>query len=152
VVLLAVRDRSRARTGRTLMRRLAFVAVAALRGEGTRGNLLPALYRQLFLLLTLFPDDIGRYRLALTLIVLQQRLAHSALPCDAERLRAIDAAATRLLTGRGAARRRGALLQLTTGLSDYADALVRQGAAGAALQPLYQLADVLHRYRGVLLG
>ncbi|AIJ07770.1 MULTISPECIES: p-hydroxybenzoic acid efflux pump subunit AaeB [Edwardsiella] len=152
VVLLAVRDHSRARTGRTLMRRLAFGAVAALRGEGTRGNLLPALYRQLFLLLTLFPDDIGRYRLALTLIVLQQRLAHPALPYDAGRLRAIDTAATRLLTGRGAARRRGALLRLTTGLSGYADALARQGTAAAALQPLYQLADVLHRYRGVLLG
>ncbi|BEI00332.1 p-hydroxybenzoic acid efflux pump subunit AaeB [Edwardsiella ictaluri] len=151
VVLLVVRERSRARTGRTLMRHLAFGAVAALRREGTRGNLLPALYRQLLLLLTLFPDDIGRYRLALTLIVLQQRLAHSALPCDAGRLRAIDAAATRLLSGGGSARCSGALLQLTTELGDYADCLARQGIASAVLQPLHQLADVLYRYRSVLL-
>ncbi|MDF3008427.1 MAG: p-hydroxybenzoic acid efflux pump subunit AaeB, partial [Enterobacter kobei] len=36
-------------------------------------NHLPALYQQLFLLLSKFPDDVAKFRLALTLIIAHQR-------------------------------------------------------------------------------
>lgn len=55
LVLLLVRDHSRVHTGRMVQRRLLCAALATLGAKGTRGNLLPALYRQLAMVLTLFP-------------------------------------------------------------------------------------------------
>ncbi|VTN12099.1 p-hydroxybenzoic acid efflux pump subunit AaeB [Raoultella terrigena] len=45
-------------------------------------NHLPALYQQLFLLLSKFPDDIARFRLALTLIIAHQRCAMPPVPVN----------------------------------------------------------------------
>lgn len=82
IVILLIRDNTRDRTGRTLLNRFVFGAVSALstRPARRRENHLPALYQHLFLLLNLFPGEIGKYRLALSLIMMHQRLRTLELP------------------------------------------------------------------------
>ncbi|WP_370557241.1 p-hydroxybenzoic acid efflux pump subunit AaeB [Edwardsiella tarda] len=151
LVLLLVRDHSRVHTGRMVQRRLLCAALATLGAKGTRGNLLPALYRQLAMVLTLFPEDIARYRLALTLIVLRQSLHQAALPCDSARLQALRQAAVGL-SASSTIRRALALRQVVRHLAAYAEAWDAAGREAAQIQPLRQLQRVLHRYRAVLLN
>ncbi|WP_033577505.1 MULTISPECIES: p-hydroxybenzoic acid efflux pump subunit AaeB [Dickeya] len=82
LVILLIRDNTREQTGRTLLNRFVFGAVSALSTHATqrRENHLPALYQHLFLLLNLFPGEISQYRLALSLIMMHQRLRTLELP------------------------------------------------------------------------
>ncbi|WP_245167648.1 hypothetical protein [Edwardsiella hoshinae] len=112
---------------------------------------MPALYRQLAMVLTLFPEDIARYRLALTLIVLRQSLHQAALPGDSTRLQALRQAAVGL-SASSAIRRALALRQVVRHLAAYAEAWDAAGHEASQIQPLRQLQRVLQRYRTVLLN
>lgn len=84
MVILIVRDNSRARTGRVLLNQFVSAAVSSLTTNSARRkeNHLPALYQQLFLLLNKFPGDVARFRLALTLIIAHQRLRDAPVPVN----------------------------------------------------------------------
>lgn len=84
LVILLIRDTSKARVGRTLLNRLMYAAVSALTTNTARRkeNHLPALYQQLFMLLNIFPGDIDKYRLALTLIIAHQRMRDADVPVN----------------------------------------------------------------------
>ncbi len=86
LVILLVRDNSRARTGRVLLNQFVSAAVSALTTNTARRreNHLPALYQQLFLLLNKFPGDVGKFRLALTMIIAHQRLRDAPIPVNAD--------------------------------------------------------------------
>ncbi|MFL6613957.1 MAG: p-hydroxybenzoic acid efflux pump subunit AaeB, partial [Pantoea agglomerans] len=86
MVILLIRDKSKARTGRKLLNRFMYAAVSAMTTNQARRreNHLPALYQQLFLLLNLFPGDINKYRIALTLIIGHQRLRDAEVPVNAD--------------------------------------------------------------------
>ena len=59
LVILIIRDNSKARTGRKILNRFMYAAVSAMTTNQARRreNHLPALYQQLFMLLNLFPGE-----------------------------------------------------------------------------------------------
>lgn len=154
LVIVLIRDNTRSHTGRTLLNRFVYRAVTASTGAQTkrRQNHLPALYQQLYLLLNMFPDDIARYRLALSLIIMHQRLRQLTIPADrllAPLHRRLRDAAGRVGEARRDLPRLRAFAQLLATLDEYQEAL-RQRQAPDAAGAVGRLAAILRRYRRVL--
>ncbi len=155
LVILLIRDNSRARTGQTLLNRFVYSAVSALTTNPTkrRENHLPALYQQLYLLLTLFPNDIAKYRLALSLIILHQRMRQLTLPMDSA-LSAfhhrIRQAAEQVSEARRDIPRRHAFTQLLSMLDEYQVALRQRQIAPEIGKSVGRITEILHRYQHAL--
>lgn len=156
MVILLVRDNSKERTGRTLLNQFVSAAVSALTTNKNRRkeNHLPALYQQLFLLLNMFPGDIARYRLALTLIIAHQRLRDAPIPINDDLSafhRQLRNTADKVISASNDDRRRKHFLQLLGELEIYQEKLRIWEAPLQVTEPVKRLADVLHRYQHALI-
>ncbi|MBW7981775.1 p-hydroxybenzoic acid efflux pump subunit AaeB [Enterobacillus tribolii] len=155
IVLFLIRDRSKARTGRTLLNRFVYSAVSALTTNQARRNEnhLPALYQQLFQLLNMFPNDIAKYRLALTLIIAHQRLRNAPIPENQDLSdfhKQIRATANRIITTRSDNRRRVYFDRLLEELEIYQQKLVQYEAPYTVTIPVKRLAMMLDKYQRAL--
>jgi len=156
MVILLVRDNSKERTGRTLLNQFVSAAVSALTTNKARRkeNHLPALYQQLFLLLNMFPGDIDRYRLALTLIISHQRLRDAPIPVNADLSayhRQLRKTANKVITAGNDNKRQRAYLQLLDELTVYQQKLEQWGASPQATAPVKRLTEILHQYQHTLI-
>lgn len=151
VVLLLIRDKSRERTGRTLLNRFMSSAVSALTTKTyrRRENHLPALYHQLNQLLVMFPNDIGKYRLALMLIIAHQRMKMAEVPVNDE----LSAFHKRIrntadhVVSSGDGKRTYYYQRLLSELNEYQQKLVEYDAPPKVTEPVKRLADMLHKYQ-----
>ncbi|QKJ85436.1 p-hydroxybenzoic acid efflux pump subunit AaeB [Paramixta manurensis] len=156
LVILLIRDKSKGRTGRKLLNRFMYAAVSALTTNSARRkeNHLPALYQQLFLLLNLFPGDLNKYRLALTLIIAHQRLRSAEIPVN-EDLSAwhkqLRHTADRVIASRSDDRRRYYYQRLLSEFETYQQKLLHYNAPMAVAEPVHRLVDVLTRYQNTLI-
>ncbi|WP_312777036.1 p-hydroxybenzoic acid efflux pump subunit AaeB [Pseudescherichia sp.] len=155
LVILLVRDNSRARTGRVLLNQFVSAAVSALTTNTARRreNHLPALYQQLFLLLNKFPGDVGKFRLALTMIIAHQRLRDAPIPVNADLSafhRQLRRTADSVIAARSDATRRRYFSQLLEELQVYQEKLRDWDAPEQVTHPVKRLVDVLHKYQSAL--
>jgi p-hydroxybenzoic acid efflux pump subunit AaeB len=156
MVILLIRDNSRSKTGRKILNRLMYAAVAALTTDPQkrRENNLPALYQQLFLLLNLFPEDIAKYRLALRLIIIQQRLKEVSLPNRSE-LSAyhhqLRRCGEKIIAARSEERRAIYYQQLLEELHIYQKLLEHYDAATPVCTAVARLIKILHQYQTTML-
>ncbi|RWR01555.1 p-hydroxybenzoic acid efflux subunit AaeB [[Pantoea] beijingensis] len=156
MVILLIRDKSKARTGRTLLNRFMYAAVSSMTTNPVRRNEnhLPALYQQLFMLLNMFPGDIDKYRLALMLIIGHQRLCNAEIPVNADlsafhkRLRHT---ADRVIAARSDGKRRDDYLRLLREFDEYQQKLVQYDAPPGVTEPVKRLVDILNRYQNTLI-
>ncbi|MDR7343598.1 p-hydroxybenzoic acid efflux pump subunit AaeB [Pantoea alhagi] len=157
MVILIIRDKSRARTGRTLLNRFMYAAVSALTTNPARRNEnhLPALYQQLFLLLNLFPGDIDKYRLALTLIIGHQRLRNAEIPVNADLSafhKQLRYTADRVIASRSDDKRRYYYQKLLREFDTYQEKLQHYQAPLNVTEPVRRLADMLKKYQNTLIN
>lgn len=157
MVISLVRDNSQARTGRTLLNQFVSAAVSALTTNKRRRkeNHLPALYQQLFLLLNRFPGDIERYRLALTLIVVHQRLRDASIPVNEELSafhRQLRKTANRVIAATSDSKRQREYLQLLAELDQYQEKLTQWAAPIQTRELVQRLSDILHKYQHTLIN
>ncbi len=155
LVILLVRDNSRARTGRVLLNQFVSAAVSALTTNTARRreNHLPALYQQLFLLLNKFPGDVGKFRLALTMIIAHQRLRDAPIPVNADLSafhRQLRRTADSVIAARSDATRRRYFSQLLEELEVYQEKLRDWDAPEQVTHPVKRLVEVLHKYQSAL--
>ena len=155
LVILLVRDNSRARTGRVLLNQFVSAAVSALTTNTARRreNHLPALYQQLFLLLNKFPGDVGKFRLALTMIIAHQRLRDAPIPINADLSafhRQLRHTADSVISARSDESRRRHFSQLLEELEVYQEKLRAWDAPEQVTHPVRRLVDVLHKYQSAL--
>ena len=155
LVILLIRDSSKTRIGRVLLNRFVFSAVSSLSTNKVRRqvNHLPAMYQQLFQLLTLFPTDIAKYRLALLLIITHQRLRMSDIPVNDDLSayhRKIRGTADLMLTARNEVRRTKYFNRLLEELAVYQQKLAYYDAPPNITEPVERLTDTLRRYRHAL--
>ncbi|WP_336855803.1 p-hydroxybenzoic acid efflux pump subunit AaeB [Pseudescherichia vulneris] len=155
LVILLVRDNSRARTGRVLLNQFVSAAVSALTTNTARRreNHLPALYQQLFLLLNKFPGDVGKFRLALTMIIAHQRLRDAPIPVNADLSafhRQLRRTADNVIAARSDETRRRYFSQLLEELDVYQEKLRDWDAPEQVTHPVKRLVDVLHKYQSAL--
>lgn len=155
LVILLVRDNSRARTGRVLLNQFVSAAVSALTTNSARRreNHLPALYQQLFLLLNKFPGDVGKFRLALTMIIAHQRLRDAPIPVNADLSafhRQLRRTADNVISARSDETRRRYFSQLLEELEVYQEKLRAWDAPEQVTHPVKRLVDVLHKYQSAL--
>ncbi|WP_435955521.1 p-hydroxybenzoic acid efflux pump subunit AaeB [Dryocola sp. BD626] len=156
MVILLIRDNTQERTGRTLLNQFVSAAVSALTTNKNRRkeNHLPALYRQLQLLLSMFPGDIDRYRLALTLIIAHQRLRDAPIPVNADLSafhRQLRNTADRVTSASSDDKRRRYYKQLLGELEIYQEKLKVWDAPLQVTEPVKRLADMLHKYQHTLI-
>lgn len=152
MVILIIRDNSKARTGRTLLNQFVSAAVSALTTNKARRkeNHLPALYQQLFLLLNMFPGDIPRYRLALTLIIAHQRLRDAPIPVNDDLSayhRQLRKTADKVTSASSDDKKRRYFNQLLEELDVYQEKLRIWEAPLQVTEPVKRLAEVLHKYQ-----
>lgn len=157
MVILLVRDNSKERTGRTLLNQFVSAAVSALTTNKTRRkeNHLPALYQQLFLLLNRFPGDIDRYRLALTLIILHQRLRDAPIPVNEELSafhRQLRKTADRVISANSDSKRQREFLLLLAELDVYQEKLQQWSAPSQTTESVQRLREILHKYQHTLIN
>ncbi len=157
MVILLVRDNSKERTGRTLLNQFVSAAVSALTTNKIRRNEnhLPALYQQLFLLLSRFPGDIDRYRLALTLIILHQRLHDSAIPVNDDLSafhRQLRKTANRVISASNDSKRQREFLLLLAELNVYEEKLQQWSASPQTIELVQRLSMILHKYQHTLVN
>ncbi|MDL4915648.1 MAG: p-hydroxybenzoic acid efflux pump subunit AaeB [Enterobacterales bacterium endosymbiont of Blomia tropicalis] len=155
-VILLIRDKSKARTGRKLLNRFMYAAVSAMTTNQARRreNHLPALYQQLFLLLNLFPGDIDKYRIALTLIIGHQRLRNAEVPINADLSafhRQLRYTADRVISAGSDDKRRHYFERLLKELDVYQEKLMHYEAPVSVTEPVKRLADMLSKYQNTLL-
>lgn len=155
LVILLVRDNSRARTGRVLLNQFVSAAVSAMTTNTARRreNHLPALYQQLFLLLNKFPGDVGKFRLALTMIIAHQRLRDAPIPVNADLSafhRQLRRTADSVIAARSDETRRRYFSQLLEELEVYQEKLRAWDAPEQVTHPVRRLVDVLHKYQSAL--
>ena len=155
LVILLVRDISRARTGRVLLNQFVSAAVSAMTTNTAkrRENHLPALYQQLFLLLNKFPGDVGKFRLALTMIIAHQRLRDAPIPVNADLSafhRQLRRTADSVIAARSDETRRRYFSQLLEELEVYQEKLRTWDAPEQVTHPVKRLVDVLHKYQSAL--
>jgi len=155
LVILLVRDNSRARTGRVLLNQFVSAAVSAMTTNTARRkeNHLPALYQQLFLLLNKFPGDVGKFRLALTMIIAHQRLRDAPIPVNADLSafhRQLRRTADSVIAARSDETRRRYFSQLLEELEVYQEKLRTWDAPEQVTYPVRRLVDVLHKYQSAL--
>ncbi|WP_075182952.1 p-hydroxybenzoic acid efflux pump subunit AaeB [Pantoea sp. 1.19] len=156
MVILLIRDNSKARTGRKILNRLMSAAVSAMTTNRARRreNHLPALYQQLFLLLNTFPGDIDKFRLALTLIIGHQRLRSAEVPINDDLSafhRRLRHTADRVVAASSDSARQRHFQQLLSELNTYQQKLVTYDAPVSVTEPVGRLVDVLHRYQHTLI-
>ncbi|NIF49277.1 p-hydroxybenzoic acid efflux pump subunit AaeB [Enterobacter sp. Ap-1006] len=157
MVILLIRDNSKERTGRTLLNQFVSAAVSALTTNNARRkeNHLPALYQQLFLLLNMFPGDIDRYRLALTLIIAHQRLRDAPIPVNDDLSafhRQLRRTADKVISASSDDKRERYYESLLGELEIYQEKLRLWEAPRQVTEPVKRLADILHRYRHTLIN
>ncbi|WP_312214387.1 p-hydroxybenzoic acid efflux pump subunit AaeB [Pseudescherichia sp.] len=155
LVILLVRDNSRARTGRVLLNQFVSAAVSAMTTNTARRreNHLPALYQQLFLLLNKFPGDVGKFRLALTMIIAHQRLRDAPIPVNSDLSafhRQLRRTADSVIAARSDETRRRYFSQLLEELEVYQEKLRTWDAPEQVTHPVRRLVDVLHKYQSAL--
>ncbi|KKW51635.1 p-hydroxybenzoic acid efflux subunit AaeB [Pantoea ananatis] len=155
MVILLIRDKSKARTGRKLLNRFMYAAVSAMTTNKARRreNHLPALYQQLFLLLNLFPGDIDKYRIALTLIIGHQRLRAADVPINAELSafhRQLRHTADRIIAVRSDEKRRYYFQRLLRQLDVYQEKLALYDAPDSVTEPVKRLSEMLSKYQNTL--
>ncbi|WP_210523071.1 p-hydroxybenzoic acid efflux pump subunit AaeB [Pantoea ananatis] len=155
MVILLIRDKSKARTGRKLLNRFMYAAVSAMTTNQARRreNHLPALYQQLFLLLNLFPGDIDKYRIALTLIIGHQRLRAADVPVNADLSayhRQLRHTADRIISVRSDEKRRYYFERLLKELDVYQHKLAHYDAPTSVTEPVTRLAEMLEKYQNTL--
>jgi len=155
MVILLIRDKSKARTGRKLLNRFMYAAVSAMTTNQARRreNHLPALYQQLFLLLNLFPGDIDKYRIALTLIIGHQRLRAADVPVNADLSayhRQLRHTADRIISVRSVEKRRYYFERLLKELDVYQHKLAHYDAPTSVTEPVTRLAEMLKKYQNTL--
>jgi p-hydroxybenzoic acid efflux pump subunit AaeB len=156
MVILLIRDKSKERTGRKLLNRFMYAAVAALTTNQARRreNHLPALYQQLFLLLNLFPGDIDKYRIALTLIIGHQRLRNAEVPVNADLSayhRQLRYTADRIISATSDDKRRYYFERLLKELDVYQEKLQHYAAPDNVTEPVKRLALMLDKYQNTLI-
>jgi p-hydroxybenzoic acid efflux pump subunit AaeB len=156
MVILLIRDKSKARTGRKLLNRFMYAAVSAMTTNQARRreNHLPALYQQLFMLLNLFPGDLDKYRIALTLIIGHQRLRNADVPVNADLSafhRQLRATADHIISARSDEKRRRYFEQLLAEFEIYQQKLVQYEAPLSVTEPVKRLADMLSKYQNTLI-
>ncbi|WP_318388453.1 p-hydroxybenzoic acid efflux pump subunit AaeB [Enterobacter sp.] len=154
-VIVVVRDNSRARTGRTLLNQFVSAAVSAMTTNSARRkeNHLPALYQQLFLLLTKFPGDVAKFRLALTLIIAHQRLRDAPVPVNDDLSafhRQLRRTADHVISASSDDKRRRYFTQLLEELDVYQEKLRIWDASDQVTQPVKRLVGMLHKYQHAL--
>ncbi|OSM97410.1 p-hydroxybenzoic acid efflux pump subunit AaeB [Lonsdalea populi] len=157
LVILLIRDNSLAWTGRTLMNRFVFGAVSALNtGQKRRqDNYLPALYQYLFLLLSRFPGDIAKYRLALSLIIAHQGLRQLDIPISetlAAHHRHLRATAGRVIKAKQDTARSRYFTQLLEEMDAYQQALLDHRVAEKTLASVSRLIALLRRNQHAFTG
>jgi len=155
LVILLIRDTSKARTGRTLLNRFMYSAVAAMTTNQARRreNHLPALYQQLFMLLNIFPGDIDKFRIALTLIIGHQRLRDADIPINSDLSafhKQLRHTADRVISARSDAKRRHYFERLLAELAIYQQKLVHYEAPLSVTEPVQRLASMLKKYQTTL--
>ncbi|WP_407437272.1 p-hydroxybenzoic acid efflux pump subunit AaeB [Lelliottia sp.] len=155
MVILLVRDNSQARTGRVLLNQFVSAAVSAMTTNTARRkeNHLPALYQQLFLLLTKFPGDVAKFRLALTMIIAHQRLRNAPVPINDDLSafhRQLRHTADRVISASSDDKRRRYFSQLLEELNVYQEKLRVWDASPQVTEPVRRLTEVLHRYQNAL--
>lgn len=156
LVILLIRDKSKARTGRKLLNRFMYAAVAAMTTNQARRreNHLPALYQQLFLLLNLFPGDINKFRLALTLIIGHQRLRAAEIPVNDDLSawhKQMRYTADRVIAARSDDKRLYYYQRLLQELEIYQQKLAQYAAPPTVTEPVHRLADILQRYQSTMI-
>ncbi|MGD9426107.1 p-hydroxybenzoic acid efflux pump subunit AaeB [Pantoea sp. NSTU24] len=156
MVILLIRDKSKARTGRKLLNRFMYAAVSAMTTNQARRreNHLPALYQQLFLLLNLFPGDINKYRIALTLIIGHQRLRDAEVPVNADLSayhRQLRYTADRVISASSDDKRRYYFTRLLKELEVYQEKLAHYEAPESVTEPVKRLALMLDKYQNTLI-
>ncbi|WP_442799044.1 p-hydroxybenzoic acid efflux pump subunit AaeB [Pantoea vagans] len=156
MVILLIRDKSKARTGRKLLNRFMYAAVSAMTTNQARRreNHLPALYQQLFLLLNLFQGDINKYRIALTLIIGHQRLRDAEVPVNADLSayhRQLRYTADRVISASSDDKRRYYFERLLKELDVYQEKLVHYEAPVSVTEPVKRLATMLDKYQNTLI-
>lgn len=155
MVILLIRDNAKIHTGRTVLNRFVYSAVSALTTNQARRkeNHLPALYQQLFLLLNMFPGDIAKYRLALSLIIAHQRLRSLAIPQDdalSAFHRQIRATAERVVGARRGATRSQMFAQLLDELDEYQHKLAQRQLPPDITAPVGRFVTMLRKYQHAL--
>ena len=133
-----------------------YAAVAAMTTNQARRreNHLPALYQQLFLLLNLFPGDINKYRIALTLIIGHQRLRNAEVPINADLSayhRQLRSTADQVISTRSDDKRRVYFEQLLRELDVYQEKLQHYAAPSSVTEPVKRLASMLSKYQNTLI-
>ena len=155
IVILLVRDNSRARTGRVLLNQFVSAAVSSLTTNKARRrvNHLPALYQQLFLLLNKFPDDLPKFRLALNLIIAHQRLRNAPVPVNddlSDYHRELRRTADKLISAVSDDKRRQYFERLLEQLDVYQEKLRYWEAPLQVTEPVGRLTDMLRKYQSAL--
>ena len=155
MVILVIRDNSQAQTGRTLLNQFVSAAVSAMTTNKARRkeNHLPALYQQLFLLLSKFPGDVAKFRLALNLIIAHQRLRDAPIPVNDDLSafhRQLRRTADRVISASSDDRRRQTFQQLLDELAVYQEKLHVWAAPNQVTEPVKRLTDMLHKYQHAL--
>ena len=156
MVILLIRDKSKERTGRKLLNRFMYAAVSAMTTNRARRreNHLPALYQQLFLLLNLFPGDINKYRIALTLIIGHQRLRNAEVPVNDDLSayhRQLRYTADRVISASSDDKRRYYFERLLQELDVYQEKLQQYEAPASVTEPVKRLALMLSKYQNTLI-
>ncbi len=150
-VILLIPDNARKHTGRKILNRLMYSAISALGSDKSRRhrNHLPAMYQQLGLLQNLFPQDINKYRIALTLILSYQQFTtisvqdSQALSHLRSNLRVI---ARRLVSADQPPQRRESFTRLMSELKDYLTGSPGQGGEQSLHQKLERMVVLLEQY------
>ncbi|NIF21439.1 p-hydroxybenzoic acid efflux pump subunit AaeB [Candidatus Pantoea multigeneris] len=156
LVILIIRDNSKARTGRKILNRFMYAAVSAMTTNQARRreNHLPALYQQLFMLLNLFPGDIEKYRIALTLVISHQRLRRAEIPINADLSayhRQLRSTADRVVAASNDEKRAYYFQRLLQELKVYQEKLVQYDAPTGVIEPVHRLAAMLDKYQNTLI-
>ncbi|HFZ8996169.1 TPA: p-hydroxybenzoic acid efflux pump subunit AaeB [Citrobacter freundii] len=155
VVILLIRDNSRARTGRVLLNQFVSAAVSSLTTNLARRkeNHLPALYQQLFLLMNKYPGDLPKFRLALTLIIAHQRLRNAPVPVNDDLSafhRQLRRTADHITSTSSDDKRHRYFTQLLAELDIYQEKLQIWEASPQVTEPVKRLTGMLHKYQHAL--
>ncbi|MDW8847557.1 p-hydroxybenzoic acid efflux pump subunit AaeB [Erwinia sp. MMLR14_017] len=156
LVILLIRDTSKARTGRILLNRFMYAAVSAMTTNQARRreNHLPALYQQLFMLLNIFPGDIDKFRIALTLIIGHQRLRDADIPVNSDLSayhKQLRHTADRVIASGTDSKRQHYFERLLAELEVYQEKLRHYEAPLSVTEPVQRLAFMLKKYQNTLI-
>jgi len=156
IVLSLIRDKSRDKTGRTLLNRFVSSAVSALTTKAyrRRENHLPALYHQLNQLLVMFPNDIDKYRLALQLIIAHQRLKMAEVPVIEELSafhKKIRNTADHVVSSLSEGKRAYYYQRLLDEMNEYQRKLAEYDSPRKVTEPVKKLTELMSKYQRAFL-